>query len=256
MNSVTFAVYKSSVLVKVEGTTMKKLTLTCGAFVLVAASSAAFAADLGVPAKALPPIMPPPLYSWTGFYIGGNVGGAWASGTLTDNLTAASFTANHSGVIGGATVGYNWQAAPNFVFGIEGTFDGTSIGKTGNTFLTRIGVLQGGAGTNWVSSLAGRVGYAANNWLFYAKGGGGWADNTATITNLTTGGSVSASNTNSGWLVGGGVEWGFAPNWTAKIEYDYLGLSNWTTATPFIVNDSVTVARQINMVTVGINYKF
>ena len=235
---------------------MKKLRLFAGVTVVfVAVSSGAFAADLGRPPPP-PPIMPPPLYNWSGFYIGGNVGGAWASGTLTDNLTAASFTADHSGVIGGATVGYNFQFAPNFVIGVEGTFDGTSIGTASTPFLTPIGLLQGSIGTNWVATLAGRVGYAASNWLFYAKGGGGWADNTASISNGTTAASISASNTNSGWLVGGGIEYGFTPNWTVKLEYDYLGLSNWTAASPLVPNDSLTVARQINMVTVGLNYKF
>jgi len=232
---------------------MRKLFLAGAATLALGAS--AFAADMSLPVQA-PPIMPPPLYNWTGFYIGGNVGGAWASGTLTDNLTFASFTANHSGVIGGATVGYNFQVAPNWVLGIEGTFDGTSIGQAGNSVATRFGTLQGNAGTNWVATVAGRLGYAANNWLFYAKGGGGWADNTASVTNWTTGASISATNTNGGWLAGGGVEYAFARNWTAKIEYDYLGLSNWTTPTPFVTGDSLTVARGINMVTVGINYKF
>ena len=73
-----------------------------------------------------------PVYNWTGFYIGANLGGAWANGTLTDNLTGASFSGTHSGVLGGGTLGYNWQVSPNFVVGFEGTFDGTSISNTSN----------------------------------------------------------------------------------------------------------------------------
>jgi outer membrane immunogenic protein len=63
-------------------------------------------------------------------------------------------------------------------------------------------------------------------WLFYGKVGGGWVGNNSfTITNVTTGASITTSNnnTNSGWLVGAGIEWAFAPNWSAKIEYNYLG---------------------------------
>jgi outer membrane immunogenic protein len=237
---------------------MRTTWLSAGAVIaLLAASPAAFAADLGRPA---PPPLAPIFYNWTGFYIGANIGGAWASGTLTDTLTGASFSGNHSGVIGGGTAGYNWQISPNFVFGIEGTFDGTSIGKTSNTVGVTINgipsVIQGSAGTNWISTLAARFGVAQNNWLFYGKAGGGWADNTASLTNLTTGGSVSVSNTTSGWLVGAGIEYGVTPNWTVKAEYDYLGLSHWTASSPFLLADSINVARQINMFTVGANFKF
>ena len=228
-----------------------------GAF-LVIASSGAFAADLLV--RKAPPPPPPvivPLYNWTGFYIGGNLGGAWASGTLTDNFTDARFTGNHSGFIGGGQIGYNWQVAPLFVLGVEGMFDGTSIGKSSNTVTAVNGdVLQGSAHTNWLTTVAGRVGYAANNWLFYGKGGGGWVDNSATVTDVTTGISFSNSNTNSGWLAGAGIEYGFTPHWTMKVEYDHLGLRNWTHASPLFVGDTITLSRQINMGTVGVNYKF
>ena len=225
---------------------------------LVIASSGAFAADLLV--RKAPPPPPPvivPLYNWTGFYIGGNLGGAWASGTLTDNFTDARFTGNHSGFIGGGQIGYNWQVAPLFVLGVEGMFDGTSIGKSSNTVTAVNGdVLQGSAHTNWLTTVAGRVGYAANNWLFYGKGGGGWVDNSATVTDVTTGISFSNSNTNSGWLAGAGIEYGFTRNWTMKVEYDHLGLSNWTRTSPLFAGDTITLSRQINMATVGLNYKF
>ena len=91
---------------------------------MAAASSTALAADLEVAAYV------PQVYNWNGFYVGANVGAAWARGILTDNASVASVTRNNSGVSAGGTFGYNWQFAPNWVLGIEGTFDGTSIGKT------------------------------------------------------------------------------------------------------------------------------
>jgi opacity protein-like surface antigen len=116
-----------------------------------------------------------------------------------------------------------------------------------------------------MTTIAGRLGVAADNWLFYAKGGGGWVGvNNPTATNLTTGGSISFSNSNSnsGWLAGGGVEWGFAPNWTARLEYDFLGLSSKSyTVTapslPLINNDVITLSnRDVQTLTLGINYLF
>ena len=88
------------------------------------------------------------------------------------------------------------------------------------------------------------------------KVGGGWVRNSATVTDLTTGASVSSSATNNGWMLGAGIEYGITPNWTVKLEYDYLGLRNWTRSSPLFVGDTVILSRQINMFTVGKNYKF
>src|SRR5712691_10578113 len=110
-----FGCYRGSRKTGVRG--MQKTRLSTGAAIaFFAASSAAFAADIG---RQAPPPMLMPLYNWTGFYVGGNLGGAWASGTLTDSFSGASFTGNHSGFIGGGQIGYNWQVAPQFVVGVE-----------------------------------------------------------------------------------------------------------------------------------------
>jgi outer membrane immunogenic protein len=99
--------------------------------------------------------------------------------------------------------------------------------------------------------------------LFYGKAGGGWVGNrNFTITNVTTGASITASsnNTNSGWLVGVGIEWAFAPNWSAKFEYDFLGLNSRTFTVPgggFLAGDTFTTSNpNVQMVKVGANYLF
>jgi len=112
---------------------------------------------------------------------------------------------------------------------------------------------------------ARRFGVTNGYWLFYGKAGGGWVGNDDfTINNLTTGTSITASNnnTNSGWLVGAGIEWAFAPNWSAKVEYNYLGLDDRTFIVPagvpgFLPGDTFTQSnRNIQMVKVGVNYLF
>ena len=222
---------------------------------LAIASSGAFAADL--PVKAPPPVSTP-TYNWTGFYMGANFGGAWASDALTDNLSGTTLTGDSSRVIGGGQIGFNWQISPQFVLGVEGTFDGTSIGNSGNTAtIFNDHTLKGDVHTNWLSTLAGRFGFATNNLLFYGKGGGGWVKNGVTMTDLHTGSSISNFFTNSGWLVGAGVEYGVTANWTMKLEYDYLRLSSWTGyAAPIFYGDTITLTREINMFAVGLNYKF
>jgi outer membrane immunogenic protein len=223
-----------------------------------AASPAAMAADL----SGLGYFLHPPQFfrDWSGFYIGGNIGAGWATGTLTDSVTGASFAQNNSGFVGGATFGANWEIIPRYVLGLEGALDGASIAKTSNTVgVTINGVantVQGSSKTNWLSTVAARFGIAQNNILFYGKAGGGWGYTTASLNNLSTGGSAGASNTVGGWLLGAGIEYPLTYNWTVKVEYDFLGLTNWTAASPLVPGDTFTVARQVSMFTVGANYRF
>jgi len=192
------------------------------------------------------------LFTWSGFYVGANLGGGWASSTMSDSFTGASIGTSSSGIVGGGQLGYSYQIG-NFVLGAEWTFDGTSLNAS-----RTVGALQGSANTNWMTTVAARFGIAANNWLFYGKAGGGWANNSATLTNLNNGFQVSSSNTNGGWLVGGGLEYAFAPQWSTKLEYNYLGLNSWNVnSTLFAPNaDRFSVSRNIQSLMAGVNYRF
>jgi outer membrane immunogenic protein len=234
---------------------MKKVLI--GTISALIGGGIANAADL--PTKAPPPAAPVYVpYNWTGFYIGGNVGGAWANGSITDDVAGFSFSTSHSGFLGGGQVGFNYQVS-NIVLGVEGDFDWTSLNATGNSvFFPGIGAgafLQGSANTKWISTVAARLGVAYDRWLFYAKGGGGWIGNNATVTDVTTGATFSTSNSNSGWVAGAGIEWAFTPNWSARVEYDYIGLRNFT-VNPFFTTDTFTVNRNVQTLTLGLNYKF
>jgi outer membrane immunogenic protein len=237
------------------------------AALLLAAPAGAFAADMGtrIPpptttaSGAAGPAPIPYLYNWTGFYIGGNLGGAWESTTITESFLGASFSSSRSGFIGGGQVGYNWQLSPQFVFGIEGTFDGTDIRSTDTALSLSTNLLASSAKVDWIATVAARFGLAANNWLFYGKVGGGWVHDTVTLTDLTQPGLfASQSNSKGGWLAGGGIEYGITQNWTIKVEYDHLGLSS-TSSSGFVAEspfDIVNVSRHFDMVTAGLNYKF
>lgn len=244
---------------------MKKLLLGSAAVAALFAAGPAMAADMRpAPVYTKAPMMAP-AFSWTGFYIGANLGGAWAHGDVTDSLFGLDFNngSNNGVFIGGGQVGLNYQFS-NFVLGVEGDFD-----WAGNNNTTSTGVVIPGVGTflatssdTWISTVAARFGVAYDHWLFYGKAGGGWVGNSGfTVTNVTTGASISGSNnnTNSGWLVGGGGEWAFASNWSAKIEYDFLSLSSRTFTSPGVIlaGDTFTTGNpNIQMVKFGINYKF
>jgi outer membrane immunogenic protein len=229
-----------------------------------------FAADIAV--KAPPPPPPPPVFSWTGFYVGGNVGGAWSNNRWTDSLFLTNFGNNNNGVfIGGGQIGGNYQIG-QFVIGGEWDFDWAANNHNNNgIIIPGVGNIVVTNNNRWITTVAARFGWAIDHWLLYGKAGGGWVgNNNLTISNLTTGVSftcgtftsfTNCGNNTGGWLVGAGFEYAFTNNWTVKVEYDYLGLGNRTffvpAASPFLAGDTFTSNnRNVQMVKVGFNYLF
>ena len=231
--------------------------------------SGAFAADLplNMPTKAVPPVA---AYNWTGFYVGGHIGGGWVneSGTFLSTTGVALdpagtvYDTDHSGFLGGAQIGYNYQIQ-NWVLGITGDFSWThaSADTVTNGTTGPASVIHNQAKTDWYATLAGRVGYAFNNWLLYGKGGVAW-EHQVYGGFATTGAGTTVysdlSDTRTGWTVGAGLEWGFMNNWSAFAEYDYLdfGTNNYTfTGTP-AVTSNYDVKSSVSLVKVGVNYQF
>jgi outer membrane immunogenic protein len=245
----------------------KLFRITAALSVLTLTSMAANAAD--VTPRAAPYAPPAPVYEpppWTGFYLGGNIGGAWARRDVTDTFLGVNFNnGNNDGVfIGGGQLGFNWQVN-NFVLGFEAEIDGAANNNnTGTVFIPTVGNIQVTSNNRWIATLAARFGVTNGPWLFYGKAGGGWVgSDDFTIANVTTGTSITASNnnSNSGWLLGAGIEWAFLRNWSAKVEYTYLGLDDRTFTVPagfpFLAGDTFTqINRNVQMVKVGINYRF
>ena len=206
----------------------------------------AHAADMAVKAPPSPAYTAP--YNWSGFYLGANIGGAFSSATA--NVAGTIWDPGATEFIGGFQVGYNWQFG-HFLVGVEGNFDWAVFGRPNIPLSTPLGPVQASATQNWISTLAGRFGITSDKWLYYGKVGGGWAEDRASLS-LPNGTSWSGSSTSGGWVAGGGIEYAFKPNWTVKLEYDYLGLGNWTSSTL----PSVSWNRDIQMITMGVNYKF
>jgi outer membrane immunogenic protein len=250
---------------------MKRLLLAGVAVAAVAAP--AFAADL--PPAPYPMKAPAyvAVYNWTGFYLGANLGGAWARETNTDTFFNAagaqvginSSSATISGVIGGGQVGYNWQSG-NLLLGLEADIDGSGQRGT-NTF-----VLLNGLGTDSVANTVrafgtarARVGFAADRWLWYVTGGFAWQDISFNDSFTTPGGALtgisSGSTTRGGYSVGGGVETALWGNWTGRVEYLYLDTGTWTTTTavplgPGFTTVTNSVRTQNNVVRAGLNFRF
>jgi opacity protein-like surface antigen len=220
---------------------MKALVIASVAVVGLLGGSA-LASDLPIKAPLKKTPVAPPPYNWSGFYLGANFGGAWTSGSL--NIPGNNFYGGITEFIGGVQGGYNYQAG-HLLVGVEGEFDGAAFNHPALPVPTLGSVSQ-----SWVSTVAGRVGLANDRWLAFAKLGGGWVHSNAAV-NLP-GAAWNGSSTDGGWLLGGGIEYGFKPHWTLKLEYDYLAQPNWTSATI----PAVSLNHGLQMVKAGINYKF
>jgi outer membrane immunogenic protein len=195
------------------GTIMRKFFYATAAFsVLLATLMAANAADVPPDARPVaPPIYSPQPFSWTGFYIGPNLGGAGSQLNLTDTLLGLSVSnVNDKGAfIGGGQLGFNYQFG-NFVLGIEADVDGVATTNSPGTGVVgpAFGTIQVTSNNRWIATLAGRFGVTNDTWLFYGKAGGGWAgfDN-LTITNTVTGAQGSPASPATaiavGWWAGG-----------------------------------------------------
>ena len=246
---------------------MKRLFIT--AMLSIAAGGAAFAADLPqpmpapqVPAAYIPTVAP--VYNWGGIYVGINGGWGWGQSQLDRGTRPAhspavtGSTSDNGGLVGG-TVGANFQADA-FVFGVEGDWDYSAINTgTSGANLQHDSVLAK-LGNNWLATARARVGYAADRVLFSAR---------RAVPLPICKRSMAASpdpKHKAGWTAGAGVEWAFADNWTAQVEYLYIDLGtyngNCSTAgclartgvgfagIPFSANLTE------NLIRAGVNFKF
>jgi outer membrane immunogenic protein len=226
---------------------MKRVLL--GAAAVLAFAAPAFAADIPARTYTKAPAYTAPqvVYNWTGFYIGGHVGGAFAGNNSLEG-TGGRF-------MGGVEGGFDYQFAPNWVIGAEAQYSWLSNNTTAVLFP---GGTQITDKNNQIGSVTGRFGYTWGPALLYAKGGFAWRD--SNNFGVTVGGVPVAFTTNGnqrdGFTVGAGLEYMFAPNWSAKAEYQYYNFGNTTfTGGPAPVIGS-RFRDDDHTVKVGVNYRF
>ncbi len=244
-----------------------KNTIRAGmAAAAIALPIVAQAADLPVKAPIYKAPPPAPVFSWSGCYVGAQVGYAWQRDRLheTDALTGLpsgfdpAGPAKADGFKGGGHIGCNWQWSGPLVFGLEGDAefadlkghaDYPATGTPPDSYETR---------TRFQGSIRGRVGVAFDRALFYGTGGVAFADIKHTyLDNPPPVVSESFSGTRTGWTAGGGIEYAFAANWTARVEYRYADFGHVTnvpalTFVGFVERHTITE----NTVRAGLSYKF
>jgi outer membrane immunogenic protein len=228
---------------------MKKLLLASAAMLALFGGSAT-AADLSVKAPAYR--APPPVYvfSWTGCYIGGNVGWGRTETRITDldGFDEGRHTAD--GIVGGGQIGCDYQFASNWVIGVQGLFDaasfsGSHVSIEDETFRSR---------TRWFATVTGRLGFLATpNLLLYGKAGWGWVNQRLTLTEDSTVFTADHSNFN-GPDVGAGFEYLLTPNWSLWVEWDHIFARDKTVN--FVGAEPERVRRDFDKVLVGLNWRF
>ncbi|MCK1742373.1 porin family protein [Bradyrhizobium sp. 139] len=246
-----------------------KTKIVAGA-IFLASTSLSFAADMATKAPILAPV---PVWSWTGFYLGGHVGAGW--GTTESTLTGLTGAGggiipggfpidqnSRSGFLGGGQAGYNWQTGWA-VLGVQGDIAGMDV--KGTTPCVFIASCTGKS--DWLATVTGRLGgVVADRTLVYVKGGAAWLHTDHTFSAAAGLGpaafSVSSNSTSFGWLIGLGAEYAFDHNWSAFIEYDYMDFDKKSIAfdfsplagVPAVAN--VDIKNKLSIAKVGLNYKF
>jgi len=225
---------------------MKKFLLATVALVAVGATAPALAADLAPRTFTKAPAYVSPIYNWTGFYIGGHLGGAFSGdGSLQGD----------SRFFGGIQGGVDYQFATNLVIGAEVQYSWFSNNNGGT-------LLPGGTlvsmNNDALGSVAGRLGYSWGPTLLYAKGGYAWKDGNninASVAGVPVG-FLTDSSHHDGYTVGAGLEYMFAPNWSAKVEYQYynFGTTNFLAGPVDLAGTRFT--NDEHTVKAGVNYRF
>src|SRR6476661_4045112 len=225
-----------------------------------AAVHSAMAADLPSRMEPVAPVAYVPAFSWTGFYLGGELGWIQTNPKYTTGalLLGAPFLvtsgSDKNGLTYGVLAGYNYQVG-QLVLGVEGDFQGWTVGQMRYTAVTGDFLT---ARSKWGGSVRGRLGYAADHALLYVTGGAAFVSNETSIP--FTGIAIGGDGTRVGWTVGAGLDYAFSNNWFTGLEYHYSQYEAKTFTYPIpILNLGIVGFKQelnSNQVTARIGYKF
>ena len=231
---------------------MKKFLLATVALAALGATAPALGADMGArPYYNKAPAYVGPLYNWTGFYLGGHLGGAFSGSNNFNGLVLSDYSAR---LLGGLQAGADYQFAPNWVVGAEGQY--SWLGKNNLNAIFPSGVVYNN-NQRAIASITARVGYTWGPGMVYVKGGYAYSDNSDTLT--FAGAPVVFTldkNHSNGYTVGAGVEYMFAPNWSAKAEYQYYNFGNTTFTTGPADIAGRSFRNDEHTAKVGVNYRF
>jgi outer membrane immunogenic protein len=228
---------------------MMKIAIGVMSCIVAIGSLSASAADLPVvpvPSDEVPTLVPGIVFSWTGFYFGGNVGYGWLRNdpAVSGGGISGSATQTLNGASGGGQVGFNWQIN-HLVVGIESDFEASA--QKANTAYAGIAETDR---SRWFGTTRARIGYANDRLFFYGTAGAGYSEDMRTLSGAL---NAALSRAAVGWTAGVGVEGAISVNWSTKLEYLFLDLGNINnTVGKSTINSNFTN----NIIRFGVNYKF
>jgi outer membrane immunogenic protein len=230
---------------------MKKILFATVAAIALTAAMPAAAADFSPHGYNRPVAYLAP--TWTGFYVGAHLGGAFGG---SNNFNGLALSDNDARFLGGVQAGADWQFYGNWVVGAEGQYSWLSGNNTSAVF-------PGGFVYNndqrGLGSVTARLGYSFGPALVYVKGGYAYADNRESVT--FAGAPIPFlldRNHNHGWTIGGGAEYmfAFAPSWSVKAEYQYYDFGDARFQSPPALVPFGTFHNDEHTLKVGVNYRF
>ena len=232
---------------------------------LAVLSTVALAADLPSRKAPIPYIAPPPVFTWTGFYIGLNAGAAFRNNNNNNNSYYGYGYGNNSNnnkvaFIGGGQIGYNFQTGP-VVFGLEADAQyRSSFGNSNNGGYYGYGYGSNNNNGNFFGTARGRLGYTITPALLaYATGGLAYGTVSNNVGGLGYGygyGNNSNNNFRVGYTVGGGLEYSFTPNWSIKAEYLFVDLGRGNNNNTYFGYNTSSQRAQFHVARMGVNYRF
>jgi len=184
---------------------------------LLALDGPAVAADMPVKAPHIQAV-----FDWTGLYIGAHAGySRGSSSAVLSDPTPIAASGTFSGMIGGVQAGYNVRLSSGLLLGVEADITFPNF-LTSNSIVSSLATAQSDVTEQWdyVATARGRIGYATGPWLAYATGGMAFAGERF-LNSPANGSDEKVLHTRLGWAAGGGLEYGFAPHWSARLEYLY-----------------------------------
>ena len=235
-------------------------TLLIATGLSIALVQVSLAADLPQRPVYKPPVIVAPALTWTGCYVGANIGGAFSNVQIQAvNNSQGTVSPNNSGFTGGGQIGCDYQMGP-WVVGFRDMFDGLSM-KSSATLSGAAFTGTANTSLSWFDTLTVRGGYLLQpNLLLYGQGGAAWTQCKVNFVNTAgvSAGSIG-NNSNTGWTAGAGLEWMFTPHWSAFLEYDYMGFGTRSaafTVCPPAGCGLISAKADLQTVLVGVNYKF
>lgn len=200
------------------------------------------------------PVLAGEAANWTGCYVGINGGYGWGHENWKNDIGIPNpglGKPHPDGGMGGVQAGCDYKMDARWVVGLEGMFDWSDLKSSVINPSSGIGLLSASSRIKNLSEVTARVGYTFDNFMIYGRAGIGWSRTDRNLENI--GPNITGTSNDAGWLIGAGLEWLVASNWSARIEFNHFDFGNQRNFDPLV---HMLTHQTVDVVLVGLNYRF